>query len=157
MKDSFDRAFAKVISIEGGFIDDPKDPGGATKFGISQRAYPQENIASLTLDRAKEIYRRDYWDKVHGDYIPDPLSCFVFDAAVNHGVKQSIIMLQNALKITADGIAGQVTINAVKNSNKDVCVRFMTNRAIRYFQTNNFERFGNGWLNRLFILSINIE
>ncbi len=157
MKDSFDRAFAKIVSIEGGFIDDPKDPGGATKFGISQRAYPQENIASLTLDRAKEIYRRDYWDKVLGDCIPDPLSCFVFDAAVNHGVKQSIIMLQNALKITADGIAGQVTINAVKNSNKDVCVRFMTNRAIRYFQTNNFERFGNGWLNRLFILSINTE
>ena len=157
MKDSFDRAFAKVVSIEGGFIDDPKDPGGATKFGISQRAYPQENIARLTLDRAKEIYRRDYWDKVHGDCIPDPLSCFVFDAAVNHGVKQSIVMLQNALKVTADGIAGQVTINAVKKANKDVCVRFMTNRAIRYFQTNNFDRFGNGWLNRLFILSIGID
>ena len=58
---NFDRAFRFLIGEEGGYVNDPADPGGETKFGISKRAYPQLDIKSLTLDQAKAIYRRDYW------------------------------------------------------------------------------------------------
>ena len=57
---TFDQAFQKLIGHEGGFVDHPSDPGGATKYGISKRSYPGEDIPGLTLDRAKTIYRRDF-------------------------------------------------------------------------------------------------
>ena len=106
MKGSFEFAFAKVVSVEGGYVDDPKDPGGATKFGISQRSYPNVDIKNLTLDQAKAIYRADYWDAVSGDELPDPLSHLVFDAAVNQGVSPAQKMMQEALGVKVDGEIG---------------------------------------------------
>lgn len=155
MKGSFEYAFPKVISVEGGFVNDPKDPGGATKFGISQRAYPKEDIKNLTIDRAKELYRADYWDRIHGDDLPDPLSHFVFDAAVNQGVSAAIHMLQTALKVAVDLKIGPSTLAAAKASNNDTCARFMTLRARRYMFTINADRYLDGWFNRLFIMAMN--
>lgn len=154
MKDSFNSAFKKIIAVEGGYVNHHNDPGGATKYGISQRAYPTENIEALTLDRARAIYRKDYWDKICGDDLPDPLSHLVFDAAVNHGISPAAQMLQAALKIRADGVIGQETLKAVKAANNDVCAVFMAKRAVRYTQTQNFMTFGEGWFKRLFILSM---
>ena len=59
---NFDIAFSRLIDSEGGLTDNPKDPGGLTKFGISQRSYPDIDIRNLTLDQAKAIYLRDFWD-----------------------------------------------------------------------------------------------
>jgi lysozyme family protein len=154
MKDSFDSAFAKVVSVEGGYVNHSADPGGATKYGISQRAYPAENIEALTLDRAREIYRKDYWNKICGDDLPDPLSHLVFDAAVNHGISPAAQMLQAALKIRADGVMGPETLKAAKASSSSVCAVFMAKRALRYTQTQNFATFGEGWFKRLFVLSM---
>ncbi len=151
---SFNFAFAKVVSIEGGFVNDPQDPGGATKFGISQRSYPNVDIKNLTLGQAKAIYRRDYWDAVCGDNLPDPLSHFVFDAAVNQGVSAAIAMMQTALRVDADGVIGAHTLAAAKASDNGVCARFMTLRAMKYIHTSNFDRFGFGWFNRLFIMAM---
>lgn len=154
MKDSFENAFAKTVSIEGGYVNDPKDPGGATKYGISQRAYPGLNIAALTLNDAFAIYRRDYWDKICGDDLPDPLSHLVFDAAVNHGIEPAAKMLQAALKINVDGVIGQETIKAAKSAGNAVCAVYMAKRALRYTRTPNFDVFGEGWMKRLFVLSM---
>lgn len=154
MKGSFDFAFPKVISVEGGFVDDKKDPGGATKFGISQRAYPRLDIKNLTLDQAKAIYRTDYWDRIHGDELPDPLSHFAFDAAVNHGVSAAVHMLQTTLKVAVDGKIGPNTLAAAKASNNETCANFMTLRAMRYIHTINAERYLEGWFNRLFIMAM---
>ena len=94
----FDKAFEHVLGIEGGYVNDPKDPGGETKYGLCKRSYPTVDIKALTIEQAKAIYKRDYWDKVKGDDLPFPLNLFMFDAAVNQGVDPAIKMLQAALK-----------------------------------------------------------
>jgi lysozyme family protein len=86
MDADFERAFKFAISAEGGYVNDPDDPGGETKFGISKRAYPSVDIAALTAEQAKEIYRRDYWERAGCDALKWPLNILVFDAAVNQGV-----------------------------------------------------------------------
>jgi lysozyme family protein len=86
MKDNWDKAIDFVISIEGGYVNDPKDPGGETKYGISKRAYPDVDIANLTAAEARQIYKRDYWDKCSCDDLPDGRDILVFDTAVNMGV-----------------------------------------------------------------------
>jgi hypothetical protein len=83
----FDAAFSIVVGIEGGYVCDPKDPGGETKYGISKRRYPNEDVANLTLDRAKTLYRRDYWQAAW-DALPWEQSLLMFDAAVNGGYPQ---------------------------------------------------------------------
>src|SRR5574343_326744 len=71
---TFDQAFDRLIGHEGGYVFDPHDPGGETKFGISKRAYPALDIAALTLADAKAIYRRDYWDGAQCDRLPPDLA-----------------------------------------------------------------------------------
>lgn len=84
--DNFDRCIPFVLKWEGGYVNHPDDPGGETKYGISKRAYPDLDIKSLTLDDAKSIYRRDYWDASNCDSFDLPLAVVVFDSAVNCGV-----------------------------------------------------------------------
>ena len=149
---SFDRAFEIVIGAEGGYSNDPKDRGGETKYGISKRAYPYLDIPSLTLDDAKRIYRRDYWEFVAGDALPWPLNCFVFDAAVNQGVSPAIRLLQTALGVEDDGVIGPQTLSAVgKFPLPDICSLYLALRGMRYSSTVAFERYGKGGLKRLFL------
>lgn len=83
---NFDRAIAFVLKAEGGYVNDPKDPGGETKFGISKRAYPMLDIKTLKEEDAKLIYFNDYWLKVGCDKMEWPMSLVVFDCAVNQGI-----------------------------------------------------------------------
>lgn len=147
---SFDRAFEIVVGLEGGYVNDPVDPGGETKYGITRRDHPAEDIANLTLDRAKEIYRVGYWNPVHGNDLPWPLSLCVFDAAVNQGVVPAAKMLQRALGVAADGIIGRQTLLAAARGGQWHVAKFMAIRAMRYQLTRNFERYGEGWLTRIF-------
>lgn len=151
---NFGKCFEHVIGLEGGYVNDPVDPGGETKFGISKRAYPDEDIKSLTLVRAMELYRRDYWDMVKGDILPEPLDSYVFDAAVNQGVPAAIKMLQKALGLPQDGIFGIDTQRRAQGASKEQFAMFMTERALRYYGTRNFDKYGRGWLKRLFMVAI---
>ena len=83
MKANFEQCLAHVLRSEGGYVNDPNDPGGETNMGISKRAYPHENIKGMTRARAATIYRRDYWDAVQGDSLPAGLDLVAFDPAVN--------------------------------------------------------------------------
>lgn len=151
MSANFDRAFALIISAEGAYSNDPKDPGGETKFGISKRQYPAVDIKGLTSDGAKAIYARDFWGPAHGDELPWPLSLFVFDAAVNQGLPAAISLLQKSLNVAQDGSFGARTQKAVAGADhKELCSLFMADRALRYTGTRNFDVFGRGWLKRLF-------
>lgn len=98
MKTSFDKIIDFVLKSEGGYVNNPNDPGGETKYGISKKAYPNLDIKNLTLEQAKDIYRKDYWDKVKGDSLPYPLDMCVMDMAVNAGVVASL----NVLKYSKD-------------------------------------------------------
>lgn len=149
----FNRAFDLLMESEGGYSEDSLDTGGETNFGISKRAYPKEDIRFLTIDKAKEIYRRDYWDAIRAGELPYPLNLFVFDAAVNQGKKPAVRMLQEALKIKLDGVIGQQTIKAAVAASDSVCADYLSIRAVRYANTANFGRFGRGWMRRLFVLA----
>lgn len=125
---SFDRAFEIVIGVEGGLVDDIHDPGGLTKFGISQRSYPQLDIRALTIEQAKAIYYEDYWLKAGCDQLEEALAILVFDCAVNQGVSRA--------KQIAAG-----THDAID---------FQVERALHYASLPTFSRFGRGWMRRLF-------
>src|SRR5579862_3236474 len=112
MSDPFETAVDFVLTAEGGLVDDPSDPGGVTKFGISQRAYPNLNIRELTIADAKALYRKDYWDRCSCDKLPAGIAFVVFDAAVNQGVSGSIRMLQRSLNVLEDGLIGPATLSA---------------------------------------------
>ena len=146
----FDKAFELVIGHEGGYVNNPKDPGGETKFGISKRAYPNEDIKNLTLEKAKFYYKRDYWDAIKADQLPPELRFHIFDAAVNSGVKQASIWLQKACKVKVDGVVSPGTIEASKSLSgaflaaafNGVRLEFMTSLPI-------WSEFGRGWARRI--------
>jgi lysozyme family protein len=146
----FDRAFEKVIGHEGGYVNHPKDPGGETKFGITKRTYPSEDIKGMTLERAKAIYKRDFWDKVRGDSLPWPVSFNVFDGAVNSGVGQSAKWLQRAVGTTDDGKIGPITLGAVNADDPDVVsARFNGHRLQFMTDRDTWSAFGKGWSRRI--------
>ncbi len=150
---SFDRAFNIVVGIEGGYSNDPHDPGGETKYGLSKRSYPLLDIPSLTREDAKKIYRRDYWERIKGDALPWPLSCFVFDMAVNQGVSPAIRALQQTLSVIDDGVIGPQTLTAARSLPlTETCPLYLAMRGVRYASTIGFNRYGKGWLKRLFTL-----
>lgn len=75
-----------VFKWEGGYVNDPSDPGGETNMGISKRAYPNLDIRNLTRQAAQEIYQRDYWNAIKGDTLDPALACAALDTAINMGV-----------------------------------------------------------------------
>ena len=145
----------QVLAFEGDISDDPQDPGGLTRYGISQRAYPQLKIRELSRAEAINIYRRDYWQACSCQLLPSPLNRIVFDAAVNQGVKQAIIFLQKALSVPADGVIGTKTLNAIANQPIEaVVLKVLVARALHYASLSEFPRFGQGWFARLFKLAL---
>lgn len=147
---NFDKAFDRLIGHEGGYVNDPQDPGGETKFGISKRAYPNVDIAALTVDQAKEIYRRDYWERAKADEYDGAIGFRLFDAAVNHGVETAVRFLQRAVDVADDGDIGPVTLAAIRaRSVTDVLMRFSAERLIFYTKLSTWDRFGRGWARRV--------
>jgi lysozyme family protein len=93
MKESFDKAIEFVLKREGLYSNDSSDLGGETNFGISKKAYPNLDIKNLTIDDAKEIYRRDYWNDLNCDLLPEKLDIVVFDCGVNQGTGKATELL----------------------------------------------------------------
>tara|TARA_R110002020_G_scaffold5525_3_gene22948 strand:+ start:136 stop:615 length:480 start_codon:yes stop_codon:yes gene_type:complete len=147
---SFDKAFEILIGHEGGYVNHPDDPGGETKFGISKRSYPDVNIAALTLDDSKLIYRSDYWDSVKADELPVQLRFILFDAAVNAGVAQAIKWLQKAAGTQTDGVIGEKTMTAVKNLNPhQIASNFIGQRLKAMTNLKHWDKFSKGWASRI--------
>src|SRR5690606_34301427 len=133
-----------------------------TKYGISAAQYPDLDIANLDLEDARDIYRRDYWEACKCDELPWPLALFVFDAAVNQGcdAKAGLAaqkLLPQALDVAQDGIIGPKTLSAAAKSRPRHAARFMAFRAMRYQGTRNYDRYGEGWLTRLFRVAMEAE
>lgn len=119
MPSPWEMAIAFVLEQEGGYTTDPNDPGGETNYGISKKAYPSLDIKNLTVDQAKDIYKRDYWNPCRCDNLPFSIALAVFDMAVNQGVTTAIKTLQDTFGVVADGIIGPMTLNAVKAYGND--------------------------------------
>lgn len=111
---TFDAAFKRTIGHEGGYVNDPHDNGGETKFGVSKRAYPALDIKALTLADAKAIYLRDYWSPCGCGEMPRETALAVFDLAVNAGRGAAVRDLQLALRLNSDGVVGPQTLAAIR-------------------------------------------
>jgi lysozyme family protein len=121
---NFDEIIEKVLEHEGGYVNDPKDLGGETKYGITKRFYPKVDIKNLTIEQATEIYRKDYWDKNRFESLPQNLWHIFFDMCVNMGRRTAVKVLQRAAvnrgkDIEVDGGLGPATIGALKGVELD--------------------------------------
>lgn len=146
----FDDLIGRVLGHEGGYICDPRDPGGETQFGISKRAYPNVDIKGLTRETAISIYKRDFWDRVQGDKLPRAFAFQVLDAAVNHGIGNAVRWMQRAAGVADDGIIGPLTLAAVGRADPaDLVLKFNSERLKFYAKLSTFDAFGRGWVNRV--------
>lgn len=147
----FNECVEIIFELEG-YDETVVDSGGLTKWGISQRAFPDENIQALTKERAKQLYYKHYWVPAYCDYYLAPLDLCVFDAAVNQGQGTAVRMLQKAVGgLTIDGRVGPKTIARIQAQPvKELAAKFMARRALRYAETRHFDRYGYGWFARLF-------
>lgn len=147
---NFDQSFERLIGHEGGYVADSRDPGGETKYGISKRSYPGEDIKNLTLGRAKQIYLRDFWGPAGCDAVPAGIRFDLFDMAVNSGVKSAVRTLQYTVGETPDGVLGPRTLQAVQSVEAmRLAVRFNAQRLVFMASLPTWPAFGRGWANRI--------
>lgn len=178
----FTRAMRHVFQWEGGFGDVQGDPGGRTKFGISEQAHPNINIEDLTEDRALQIYKNQYWEGIRGDDLPDNVAMSMMDFGVNAGVGRASRALQSIVGAERDGIIGPKTLAKVQEfvqnngeraltkavngyrrgyyeglTTADKAIRRKLKPACRTKDLPNYSKFGKGWENRLSDLESRIE
>lgn len=146
---TFDQAFDRLMGNEGGYVNHPRDPGGETNWGISKRSYPDVDIAALTREGAKEIYRYDFWQAA-GVSLDGAVAFQVFDAAVNHGISTAIRMLQRAIEAADDGHWGPYSQSKYeKLETNDVLLRFLAERLDFMRKLSTWGTFGAGWAGRI--------
>ena len=151
---SFDEIIEHVLEKEGGYVNDPTDLGGETNYGITKRFYPDVDIKNLTKEQAKEIYKRDYWDKNRVDELPEQLRHIFFDMCVNQGRGTAVKVLQRAAnakgaKLKVDGGLGPSTLKAIQNVEY---TRVKSYRVLHYanlvINKPEQEKFWYGWFKR---------
>ena len=151
---NFDQAFDILLKHEGGFVDHPDDPGGKTRYGITEavarEAGYRGDMRELPIDLAKRIYKNRYWDAVRADELPEAVRYAVFDAAVNSGPRQAILWLQRAVGTRDDGIIGQQTLAAVRAADPERLLRLVLAQRLRFMTgLPSWAAFGRGWARRI--------
>lgn len=147
---NFDTAFDRTLGIEAGYVNNPADPGGETNWGISKRAYPNVDIKALTRDGAKAIYKRDFWDRLQAERIPDGPMFQLFDFAVNSGIETAVRALQRAVGVADDGHWGPLSQAAAdKMSASDLVMRLAGIRLDFMTRLANWPDAGRGWARRI--------
>ena len=152
----FDEIIEVVLEHEGGYVNDPKDPGGETNFGIAKRSHPDVDIKNLTKEGAKEIYKEVYWHKNKVESLPEELWHIYFDMCVNQGKSRAVKIIQRAVNgkggsLTVDGGMGPMTIAAIGKSRVELD-RVRAYR-VKYYadlvtRKPDLERFYFGWFKR---------
>lgn len=149
--DKFLRAVDFVLRWEGGYDNDPDDPGGETNFGIDKRSHPEVDIKNLTRAGAIAIYHSDYWKRVRAEELPDKIAEVVMDIGVNNGTGRAIKWLQEALIVTVDGVIGPKTIEAARASVPHLIAGSLLQRRENFYRSiakGRMAKFLKGWLNR---------
>lgn len=160
MKD-FEEALGIILHVEGGYVNDPDDRGGATNMGVTQatydayrqsKGYLKNDVRDITSEEVATIYKERYWDAVGADTLPWPVSLVLFDMAVNHGPTSAKKLMQNVLQVTPDGIVGSVTRGAALASQPDSLANEMLWSRIEKYRRlaqGNQQKFLPGWLWRV--------
>jgi len=146
---AFQKAYNFTMQHEGGYVNHAKDPGGETKYGITKASYPNEDIANLTKERAAELYKRDYWNRIKAADMPEPIAMLAFDMAVNHGVGGAAKMIQQVVGAKADGLVGSKTLAKIKqvyNQNPVALIDGIVEKRRQFFRSlSTYDTFGRGW------------
>ena len=151
---NFDRAFALLLGHEGDFSDHAADPGGKTRFGITEAVAREAgytgDMRELPVDLAKRIYLDSYWRPVRADDLPPGVRYIVFDGAVNSGPAQSALWLQRALGVTADGVIGPRTLAAAYAKDAQQLKTAILAQRLRFMTSlTNWPAFSRGWARRI--------
>lgn len=147
---TFDTAIDRVLGHEGGYINDPTDPGGETKWGISKRSYPHINIKDLTREGAKGIYLRDFWQKLNGDTLHDGVAYQLLDFAINSGIETAVRYFQRALHVADDGHWGPISQAAADALPEPDQIMLLTAERLDFMtRLKNWPHHGRGWVRRM--------
>lgn len=156
--DNFDQCLALVLKHEGGFVNNPKDPGGMTNLGVTKKVWEEwvshpvdePTMKALGPMDVAPLYKKMYWDKIKGDELPSGVDYACFDLAVNSGVSRAIKTLQKALGVSADGVIGQATLDAIESSNHRDLATEICDIRLNFLQSlPTFATFGAGWSRRV--------
>ena len=150
----FDEAFNQLLIHEGGFSDAKADPGGPTKFGVTEAVARNFGYAGdmrdLTLNMASDIAHHQYWEPVRADELPEAIRYAVFDAAYHSGVTQSVRWLQRAVGADADGIIGPDTLARIKVIKPEVLKSKLLAQRLKFLtDLPTWNTFGKGWARRV--------
>jgi lysozyme family protein len=158
MNQNFDKALAAVLVHEGGYVFNPKDPGGETNLGCTKKVWEEhcghmvdtKTMKALTPADVGPLYKLKYWDKVKGDDLPSGVDYVVFDAAINSGPGRAAKWLQACVNVYADGIIGDKTIQTVLNKDpKELINDYCAYRLAYLKMLPTWETFGRGWERRV--------
>jgi lysozyme family protein len=158
MISNWDNAFKLMLKSEGGYVNNPADPGGMTNLGVTKatwenwvgRESDEAEMRGLTPEKVEPLYKKKYWDAVRGDELPAGLDYLMFDFAVNAGAGRAIKTLQTAIGVTPDGGFGPMTMAAVQAVDPvELIERFSQAKEDFYRSLTTFATFGKGWLNRV--------
>ncbi len=158
-RENWDNAFEAVIMHEGGYVDHPSDPGGATNMGITHRtlaawrkvpSVTKQDVRNLTRAEAKAIYETNYWRTSGADRLPVGIDYAVFDYAVNSGPARAVKDLQRVVGVAADGIVGAQTLAAVAAMRPSRVIEELSERRMAFLRgLSTFGTFGRGWTRRV--------
>lgn len=167
---SFTKALSLTLGLEGGFVDDPADRGGATNHGITQATYDNyraslgislQPVTNITDDEVERIYHDNYWMPGKCDALPEPIDAVHFDSCVNLGVSRAARLLQSAVGVAADGVIGPQTLAAVAAGDPGELASALCDKRAEFYQQivqarPDQSRFLKGWLNRVQTVRANI-
>jgi len=154
----FDTAIAFTLREEGGFSDDPHDPGGPTNYGVTLAtlthwrglACVADDVRLITLAETDAIYRSLYWHALRCDLLPPGVEIMTFDFGVNAGPHESAVELQQAVGASVDGVVGPLTALAARGADRATLIGNLHDlHEARYRSRPGFARYGHGWLARL--------
>jgi lysozyme family protein len=158
MKENWDSCFAMVLKHEGGYVNNPKDPGGMTNLGVTRKnweAYLDRDVTeadmrALTPEMVKPFYKRNYWDKIRGDELPAGVDYAAYDLAVNSGTGRAAKYLQQIAGAPADGVIGPQSLKAIQKCDSEDVVDEICNMRMEFLKgLGTFETFGKGWSSRV--------
>jgi lysozyme family protein len=157
MTKNFRDCLELVLKSEGGYIDHPKDPGGRTNLGVTQRVWEEwighpateKDMRELTPALVAPMYEMRYWRTSYCEKLPRGLDLLVFSMAVNAGAGRSVKLLQDAIGVVADGVIGPRTMAKINEANVEVLIdKFSEARTAYYKGLKLFPVFGRGWVAR---------
>ena len=158
MNRNWNKSFDLVIVNEGGYVDNKLDPGGATNWGCTQAVWEGyighkvsvDDMKALTKEDVKPLYKKRYWDAIHGDAIPSGLDYCLFDCAINSGVNRSAKIIQEIVGVFADGAIGNNTVSAITQLNPITAINEFCDKRQAFLKSlKTFPVFGKGWSKRV--------